>query len=209
MSRSNKWESDLASLSRNYLTWERFGDRIDDLNRETHDRSVAIGVGSLMEHLLRLCILENMIPLKPSGEKEIFEGPNAPLGTYSARILIGYTLRLYGLKTKRELNKLRLIRNAFSHTFDEITFETKEVKAACYKLSFWEGLVALHDMPDLRAETIAKLGKSPKHRYVHSATFIADNLSNHVWRPKGGQLDHRMRTRRAVLMDLGPTSPLD
>jgi len=99
-----KWESDLIAISRKSPHWAAIAKEAADLHWEKHDRSIAVAVGSLVEHMLRLCIRENMTELTPNEEKTIFEGPNSPLGTLSARIQIAYALRLYGRKTRKELD---------------------------------------------------------------------------------------------------------
>ena len=85
---------------------------------------VAIVGAALVEDALREAILFRMRDLTKKEEDELFDGL-APLAPFSAKIRIGYALRIYGEQT---LNAVREIRNAFSHARTRISFSTENTR---------------------------------------------------------------------------------
>src|ERR1051326_7379863 len=68
---------------------------------------------SLMEALLIGVIKTKMVKLTNREQDELFEGANAPLSTFSAKIKTAYALGCYGPRTRHDLETLRKIRNPF------------------------------------------------------------------------------------------------
>ena len=60
-------------------------------------------------------------------------GFNAPLGTQSARALAAFALGLVSEDEHRELEKIRKIRNAFTHNV-HFSFEDRKIKDLCANL---------------------------------------------------------------------------
>ena len=91
------------------------------------DRVAALVGATIVEQGLEDVIVRKFHPAKPLSEEEyngLFNDPNGPLATFSARIRIGCALGLYGRNTRDDLDHLRLIRNAFAHTMRSIRFDT-------------------------------------------------------------------------------------
>jgi hypothetical protein len=76
-----------------------------------------------METLLIGVIREKMVQLNKTEHKDIFEGGNAPLSTFSSKIKVGYALGCYGRKTRHDLDALREIRNQFAHTVEKMDID--------------------------------------------------------------------------------------
>jgi DNA-binding MltR family transcriptional regulator len=57
----------------------------------------------------------------------LFEYPN-PLSTLSAKIKIGYGLKLFSQISLGDVEKIQQIRNAFAHSLLQLTFEHKDIK---------------------------------------------------------------------------------
>jgi hypothetical protein len=79
------------------------------------ERGLILALAAFAEEALGDLIKAFMIPGSPA--KQLLEGGNAPLGTFSARIKMAHSL---GLVTKRQyadLDRLRRIRNAFAHNW--------------------------------------------------------------------------------------------
>jgi len=89
--------------------------------------------GAVIERRLEDAILFRLTRLSKSQWEGLF-GENAPLGTFSAKIKLGYAMRLYGLRTQADLNHIREIRNIFAHSERPITFATKRIKDLCAAL---------------------------------------------------------------------------
>jgi hypothetical protein len=89
---------------------------------------------ALVEHELDV-LLRRRIPRNDNDTWEELVGENGPLGTFSAKIKMGYAFRLYDETTKHNLNILRTIRNGFAHARQIVNFnhvlvasELKKVK---------------------------------------------------------------------------------
>jgi DNA-binding MltR family transcriptional regulator len=70
-----------------------------------------------------------MAPGLEKGPKDLF-GSMKPLSSFSAKIRMGFALRLYGERTFHDLELLRELRNLFAHGKLAIDFDTPEVKSA-------------------------------------------------------------------------------
>jgi hypothetical protein len=68
--------------------------------------------------------------------KFLLNGPNAPLGTFSARILAAQGLGLIPTKAALDLNLIRKIRNEFAHCLDCDSFEIPKIKSLCGHLHY-------------------------------------------------------------------------
>ena len=65
--------------------------------------------------------------------QRVFDG-TGPLSSFSAKILIGYSLRLYGEVFRHDMDIIRELRNGFAHTRMPLAFEQPEVAAMCAQL---------------------------------------------------------------------------
>ena len=92
-------------------TYEHF----TDVWRGESDRAAAILGAALLDAVLEELLLDVMV----EGVKrdEIFEG-TAPLSSFSAKIRIAYSLGLISAQERRDLDRIRKIRNDFAHSLD-------------------------------------------------------------------------------------------
>ena len=69
------------------------------------------------------------IVLVPSEEKNdvLFDGPQAPLGTFSAKIEMAYRMQLIDTNTKDSLHLIRKIRNEFAHNLISCDFTNAKI----------------------------------------------------------------------------------
>jgi DNA-binding MltR family transcriptional regulator len=101
---------------------ERF---LNELTNSSPRATVIVGaaaIDSLLEQLLESKIVKN----KKVAEA-FFSAPNAPLGSFSARIKAVYLLGLVSVKTYQDLESLRKIRNMFAHDIFDCDFDNIEV----------------------------------------------------------------------------------
>ncbi len=77
------------------------------------DRGAALIAGELVNTMLRTAISAS----SPDGvaAEELFDKPNAPLGSFYSRILVGHLMGLYDSSIKDRLQTIRGIRNHFAH----------------------------------------------------------------------------------------------
>ena len=83
-----------------------------------------------VEDNLYKLILSNMRQISSDDEDKIFSG-YGPLSSFSSKITVSYAFSFIGDKSRRNLNLIRDIRNAFAHTGAALSFETKEVVDVC------------------------------------------------------------------------------
>ena len=106
----------------------------NELNKET-ERGQALLVGAYLENLLGdLITTALVIDSNEVKSLDLFDGPVAPLGTFSARMRVAYSL---GLLTKDEYDDIKLIkdiRNAFAHQLTGLSFTHEKIASRCQKL---------------------------------------------------------------------------
>ena len=122
---------------KNYLNaepeaWELSG-AAKRLWETVDDRAVALYGGVLLDVALTQNLLARMWTNNGAAEDEL-TGNDGPLGSFSRKIRLGEAMRLYGPKTRRQLDTIRSIRNAFAHTHRAITFDTAPVPVLCSTL---------------------------------------------------------------------------
>jgi hypothetical protein len=98
----------------------------------------------------------------------LLSGPNAPLGTFSARINSAYAMGLIQSDEFHDLNVIRKIRNEFGHSWKDVDFDTQKISALCLNLP-WLG------PPDAEDQS------SPKSRFSMCICMLLTDL---LWRER-------------------------
>jgi hypothetical protein len=98
-----------------------------------NDRAVAITLAALLEGALESALSYRLGRLSIEDAKDLFGG-NGPLGSFSAKNRIGAAIKILGPNTRKEINCIRDIRNAFAHATKDISFATKEIGIVCERL---------------------------------------------------------------------------
>jgi hypothetical protein len=163
--------SDLARLRPERGSW------IDEEIRSGTDRSAALVAAADLDQTLEDVILIRFVDLNLDEHNELFRGLAAPLGTFAAKIRIGYALGIYGQLTRADLLKISQVRNVFAHASVRVDFETEEISDACRslkcigeysKLGFGLGLT--YDLD----------GASPKVLFISTVYSITEALCDHA-----------------------------
>jgi len=102
------------------------------------DRARVIFASALLEQSLRTAIYSHLPELKPTDADEIFEGESGPLSTFSARIKMAHALGVFGPKSKKDLERIKAIRNTFAHSRVVVHFSTAAVAEECIKFNALE-----------------------------------------------------------------------
>lgn len=97
------------------------------------DRGCALAGAAFLDE--RLKQLLNASFVERCG-KFLVDGPHAPLGTFSARILAVQGLGLVPTKAALDLNLIQKIRNEFAHRLDCHSFEIPKIKSLCGQLHY-------------------------------------------------------------------------
>ena len=94
----------------------------ESLDHET-DRGCCLMAASYLEYQLEIVIKKLLVNNLTTYEK-LFDF-NGPLGTFSSKIEMAYSLGLIGPKVRQDLNFLRKIRNSFAHEHKLLSFSDK------------------------------------------------------------------------------------
>lgn len=98
------------------------------------ERGLILSLAAFSEDSLGKMLLTFMLDNKAS--KELIEGFNAPLGTFSSRIKACFSLGLITEGQYKDLELLRKIRNKFSHSWENISINDKDISQQIQNLSF-------------------------------------------------------------------------
>lgn len=104
------------------------GNLADTIENET-DRGCVILLSTAIEDVLKSRILENMVEINADETERLF-GPDAPLGSFSAKIKIGRALGIIDRDIARMCDVLRDMRNACAHSGRGISFDDKVLRDA-------------------------------------------------------------------------------
>ena len=139
------------------------------------DRAAAIIEVTNLETELENAIRSKMVSLNNTEHGEIFTGQGA-LATFGARIKIAYALGIFGKQTRKDLETIRAIRNAFAHCRKPLFFHTEEVAGVCALLT------VVARTPDLsRFKGISQPIDTPREKYLASTSLILGALMRFSW----------------------------
>ena len=110
----------------------QFRDFLNELNSES-ERGEVLVAATVLDDQLRKAITARLID-QPD-VSALVEGFNAPLGTFSARILAAFALGILSEREYRECSTIRKVRNQFAHSLG-VTFETQSVADLCRNLTY-------------------------------------------------------------------------
>ena len=107
------------------------------------------------------------------------DGFNAPIGTFSARILAAFALGIISEREYRECSTLRKIRNQFAHSLT-VSFETQSVADMCKNLTF---AIPSHDgSPTYARGQFTSASVALILNFVNRAHYVSsDRLSTKKW----------------------------
>ncbi len=99
---------------------------------EESDRGCCLLAVSFLDNELKLLLKEKLVGTKK--EKEKLFNLNGPLGNFSSKIDLGFSIGLINPALKTDIHIIRKIRNDFSHKYDPIDFNTKGIKNSIQQL---------------------------------------------------------------------------
>ena len=111
--------------------------------RTQHGRAAAIVACTLVESSLEGSLLSKMTTLTDAEIVNLFSR-EGPLSTFHGKILVAQALGIIGRSTKRDLETIKTVRNAFAHARRPIQFDTPEVKTVVDRIGFLERVDAEH-----------------------------------------------------------------
>ena len=135
----------------------------NEFGRES-DRAAVILAASIADELLK-SLLSNRLVAVTSSQDELFDGANAPLGTFSSRIEMAYRLGAISVKFSRDLHLIRKIRNEFAHNIHGCSFEDARVRSRIVELSNSNGIVN-------RSKHFYGTALTTRDHFLHSASWM-------------------------------------
>lgn len=91
------------------------------------DRASVILVAAVMDEHLKKMLKSKLVQIR-SKDDLLFNGLNAPMGTFRPRIEIAYRLGLISRKMQKSLDIIRNIRNDFAHDIFHCDFQNQSVR---------------------------------------------------------------------------------
>jgi DNA-binding MltR family transcriptional regulator len=140
-----------------------------EFGKET-DRAAVILTASIADELLRTLIAARLVPVSSSND-DLFDGANAPLGTFSARIEAAYRIGLVSVKFARDLHLVRRIRNDFAHNIQGCSFDDAKVKSRIVELNNSHGIIT-------RSPKQFKKPLSVRHQFLEGLSWMIWHLEN-------------------------------
>lgn len=107
---------------------------MQNFNKES-DRGAVLLAASIIDEWLSE-ILSNFLK-DDVVTKELIFGFNAPLGTFSARTKMAFSLSLIEKREYEEINIIRKIRNEFGHNWQGVDFSSEKIEKECNKLGWF------------------------------------------------------------------------
>jgi DNA-binding MltR family transcriptional regulator len=108
------------------------------LSAPLNDRARIVLAVSILDQHLQTALLSHFSVIDEESKTqmdELFDGERAPLGSFSSRIRIAYALGVFGPKTKKDLERLKAIRNACAHSRLHVHFKDKTIGDECTKFN--------------------------------------------------------------------------
>jgi DNA-binding MltR family transcriptional regulator len=96
------------------------------------DRGCCLMAVSFIENELEILISQKLVGSEKF-IKNLFEF-NGPLGTFSSKIKMAYSLGFISKSTMNDLELIRKVRNDFGHTYEPINFDTENIKQRIMQL---------------------------------------------------------------------------
>ena len=104
-----------------------------ELSKES-DRGCALlaaaHIDSLLERLLKKVLVGN------NNHFKLLFSSNGPLGTFSGKVSLSYSLGLISFDAMNDIHTIRRIRNEFGHSPHIISFLDEKIKTQCDKLKY-------------------------------------------------------------------------
>lgn len=142
-----------------------------ELHQQTDRGAAVIAVGWLEVEL------ESAISVRLRDDKSELKkllGTSGAVGTYNAKVSLGYLLGLYSKATKQDFDVMGRIRNKFAHRTAPYTFEYDDVRSACEAIEIWDRTWARHPHVGRRPRPFD--GPTARLHFVQCASVAATTL---------------------------------
>ena len=110
----------------------------EEFSKES-DRASVILAAALLDQAIETLLKAKLVP-NPTQSDSLFDGGNAPISTFSAKIDLAYRIGVIPGHIARELHLVRRIRNAFAHNVTGCTFSDGSVQSRVMELAKSQGV---------------------------------------------------------------------
>jgi DNA-binding MltR family transcriptional regulator len=131
----------------------------EELDKES-DRGAVLVAGAMLDEALAGLLLTHLVA-NPTATDPLFDGPNAPLQSFSSKIDAAYRMGLFSDRFCRDLHVIRRIRNDVAHRAAGCSFQDTSITDRVRALTASHGIferspkwVAKKGPPDIRAQFI-------------------------------------------------------
>ena len=144
------------------------------------DRSVALIHAAIVENGLFWALNCRFPEQGDDVRNAIFSSSGAPIGSFSAKIIMARGVGIIKQQSQDELNLIRRIRNAFAHSFRPIDFSHPTIEAACSKFTF------LQQPPPLPEKNTSR------SRFILASSYLFAGLIDNATLQPGKSFTHSM-----------------
>jgi mannitol operon repressor len=152
--------------------------RLLDVAREESDRGAVLVHCSMLDELLKRTIEARLII--HSDVAKLTDGFNAPLGTFSSRILSALALGIISTREYDELELLRKIRNLFAHSI-EASFRDQAITSRCKALTYAIKTEPDEPRPDARGQFLTSAACLTLNLVNRPHYVSLERLAHHDW----------------------------
>lgn len=103
-------------------------------------RASVILAAAMLEQALEALLRAHLVPMASQSDP-LFDGPYAPLGSFSAKIDVAFRIGVVPSRFTRDLHLVRKIRNDFAHNVTGCTFDDAVVRSRVLELTRSQGVV--------------------------------------------------------------------
>jgi hypothetical protein len=159
----------LSRITAAELSPEDFAAFGREIAEVANPRGAAILLAVQLEEALQFA-LSHRLRIGSHSRTDVF-GYDSPMGTFDRKIRVAHAVKLVSDETRRNLDIIRRIRNAFAHAIVPISFETQQVVGACELLKIPPSL------PPTSGPVPSLAGEAPaRFQYRAACETIGHNL---------------------------------
>lgn len=136
-----------------------------ELDKES-DRGTVLVAGAMLEEALGELLVTHLVP-NPTAVDPLFDGPNAPLQSFSSKIDIAYRLSLISDRFCRDLHIIRRIRNDVAHRAAGCSFQDTSIADRVKALSTSHGIL------ERSPKWVAKIGTfNTRAQFIEASAWM-------------------------------------
>lgn len=154
---------------------DRLFEAANEPTTSAQHRTVVIIATTYLENGLRIAIEKHL--RSPQDADRIFDGDQAPLQSFAARIRMARGLGIIDERTEEDLNWLRVIRNSFAHSIDEITLDSTGLQDAMSHLTLRQHATFQAFLKKMEGR---KVEVSSLSEYIFFIVEMTGNISTHI-----------------------------